>query len=52
MNKDLEVVKTIKSQTFQYLGYIMQHPKKYSLLQLIIQCKIIEKSNYERPQIP
>jgi hypothetical protein len=51
MNKELEVVKTIKSRKFQYLEYIMRHPEKYSLLQLIIQFKIVEKRSRGRSQI-
>jgi hypothetical protein len=51
MNKELEIVKTIKSRKLQYLGHVMRHPEKYNLLQLIIQGKIVEKRSRGRPQI-
>lgn len=51
MNKEFEVVKTIKSSKLQYLEHVMRHPKKYSLLQLITQGKIFENRSNERPQI-
>lgn len=43
MNKDLKLLKIIKWQKLQYLSHVKRHPEKYSLLQLIIQGKIIEK---------
>jgi hypothetical protein len=51
MNKGLEIVKTIKSRKLQYLGHVMRHPEKYSLLQLKIQGKIVGKRSRGRPQI-
>jgi hypothetical protein len=49
--KELKVVKTIKSRKFQYLRHVMQHSEKYSLLQLIMQGKIVAKRSRGRPQI-
>jgi hypothetical protein len=51
MNKELEIMKTIKSRKLQYLGHIMRHPEKYNLLQLIIQGKIVGKRSRGRPKI-
>jgi len=47
MNKDLELITTIKTRKLQYLGHIIWHPEKYNLLQLIIQGKIIGRIGTE-----
>jgi len=51
MNKNLELVTTIKTRKLQYLGHFMRHPEKYSLLQLIIQSKIAGRRSHRRTQI-
>lgn len=40
MNKQKEIVNTIKIRKLQYLGHIMRNDSRYSLLQTIIQGKI------------
>jgi len=50
MNKDFEIVRTIKTQKLQYLGHVMAYPEKYRLLQLMVQGKIAGKYNSRRPQ--
>jgi ribosomal 50S subunit-associated protein YjgA (DUF615 family) len=51
MNKNLEIVTTIKTRKLQYLGHLMRHTEKYSLLQLIIQDKIAGRRSRGKPQI-
>lgn len=45
---NLEVVKTVKMQNFQYTGRVMRHMKKYSLLQLILQGRNSWENNARR----
>jgi len=40
MQKEKELLKTIKTQKLEYLGHIMKNNNRYGLLQLIIQGKI------------
>lgn len=43
MNKETEIIKTVKSRKLQYLGHIMRNEKRYILLQQILQGKINSK---------
>lgn len=47
LNKDKEILKTIKIRKMEYLGHIMRHDR-YRILQLIIQGKIQGKRSVGR----
>jgi Reverse transcriptase (RNA-dependent DNA polymerase) len=47
MQKDCEIITTIKKKKLQYIGHIMRN-SKYTLLQLIMQGKILGKRNIGR----
>lgn len=49
MNKELEVMTTIKARKLQYVGYIMQNKSRYALLQSILQGKTFGKSRKRVP---
>lgn len=50
MQKDCEIVNTIKKRKLLYLGHIMRG-RKYTLLQLIVQGKISGRRNIGRPRM-
>uniref|UniRef100_A0A8D8LLB2 Endonuclease-reverse transcriptase n=1 Tax=Cacopsylla melanoneura TaxID=428564 RepID=A0A8D8LLB2_9HEMI len=50
MNKNLEVVKTIKSRKLKYFGHMMRG-EKYEILHRILQGKICGKKGRGRPRI-
>lgn len=50
MQKEFEIINSIKKRKLQYLGHIMRGPK-YALLQLIVQGKISGKRNIGRRRI-
>lgn len=43
MNKEREIVRTIKTRKLSYFAHVMRNPEKYSLLQLVMQGKIVGK---------
>lgn len=43
MNKETELLDTVKCRKLQYLGHIMRNPDRYGLLQQILQGKINSK---------
>lgn len=51
MNKEQELMKTIKCRKLQYLGHIMRNRDRYNLLQEILQGKINSKRGPGRRRI-
>ena len=41
MNKEKEIVHTIKTSKLRYLGHIMRNPQRYQLLQVVLQGKVM-----------
>ena len=51
MNKQAEIIVTIKQRKLEYLGHIMRNEKRYGLLQLVLQGKIPSKRGPGRRRI-
>ena len=51
MNKETEILNTVKIRKISYLGHIMRHPEKYELPILILQGKIAGKRGVGRRRI-
>ena len=51
MNKETEILNTVKIRKLSYLGHIMRHPEKYELPILILQGKIAGKRGVGRRRI-
>lgn len=50
MNKDPEIIITIKRRKLEYFGHIMRHPDKYEILHLIMEGKINRKEAPEEEE--
>lgn len=48
MNKDCEIINTVKTRKLEYFGHIMRHPETYGMLQLIMQGKIMGRRSVGR----
>ena len=51
MNKEKEIVHTIKTSKLQYLGHIMRNPYRYQLLQAVLQGKLMGRRGVDRLRI-
>lgn len=51
MEKEKEVMKTIKRRKLEYLGHIMRNDNKYKLLKSILQGKVVGKRGPGRRRI-
>lgn len=51
MQKNKELINTVKCRKLQYLGHIMRNPSRYKLLQQILQGKIDSKREPGRRRI-
>lgn len=51
LNKEMEIMTTIKARKLEYLGHIMRNKERYGLLQLVLQGKVMGRRGPGRRRI-